>query len=185
MFAEHGLPSVLQLALSGAHVPPLHEPPQHSPSALHDAPSAVHWWSEHTLPMQLTEQQSVFAEHDVPAMPHTVGFAEHAPCGSQVPEQQVSPAVHAVPNTPHGCAASAPLPDFLPPPQAARIKARIARRAVIVLVGPSPRNVATNSARLRRRNIKQFRDHVGAGAETSRPDPYSLKTDRGFPHHST
>ena len=52
--------------------------------------------------MQEPVQQSVFAEHEKPAAAHDVGFAEHAPCGSHVPEQHMSPVVHAAPNTPHG-----------------------------------------------------------------------------------
>jgi hypothetical protein len=93
----HELPSVLQLAESGAHVPPVHVPPQHSPSVMQAPLSDTHWVSEQMLPMQLSVQQSVLAEHEVPADPHVVGLAEHAPCGSHTPEQQTSPLVHASP----------------------------------------------------------------------------------------
>jgi hypothetical protein len=47
--------------------------------------------------MQLTLQQSVFAEHDVPADPQVVEFAEQAPCGSHVMEQHSAPVVQAEP----------------------------------------------------------------------------------------
>jgi hypothetical protein len=42
------LPEVLQLVLSGVHVPPApHLPPQHCPSAVQAALSAAHCLSEH------------------------------------------------------------------------------------------------------------------------------------------
>jgi hypothetical protein len=128
--AAHEFPSVLQLALSAWQVPPLQMPPQHWLSCEHEPPSDTHCLSEHTLSMQLTEQQSVFAEHELPAGPHVVGFAEHAPCGSQTPEQHVSPLVHAVPKTPHGWLASA-VPFFPPPQAAATNNASSARRSFI------------------------------------------------------
>jgi hypothetical protein len=71
VFAAHGLPSVLHVALSGAHVPPEQLPPQHSALPLHAAPSAVHCCAEHLPLMQLTVQQSVFAMHDAPEAAHT------------------------------------------------------------------------------------------------------------------
>jgi hypothetical protein len=72
----HGLPSVRQVVLSAAHLPLVHLPPQHWPSCVHAPLSAVHA-SWHTLPTQLTEQQSVFAEHDAPACEHCAAFAAH------------------------------------------------------------------------------------------------------------
>jgi hypothetical protein len=64
---------------------------------MHAPLSDTHCVSEQMLPMQLFVQQSVFAEHEVPAEPHVVGFTEHAPCGSHTPEQQTSPLVHESP----------------------------------------------------------------------------------------
>jgi len=112
----HVLPSVLHVVLSGVQVLFWHEPPQHSPSCVHAPLSDTHWVAAQTLPMQLPRQQSVFAEHDAPAIEHVAELAAHAPCGSQIVEQQSPPPVHAAPNTPHGLLASGPFPDL--PPQA-------------------------------------------------------------------
>jgi hypothetical protein len=93
----HGLPSVLQPVLSGAHVPFVHAPPQHWPSCVHAAPSAVHWLAEHAPLMQLTVQQSVFALHAAPAAAHVVVLTVQLPVGSHIPEQHAAPVVHDVP----------------------------------------------------------------------------------------
>jgi hypothetical protein len=114
----HELPSVLQLALSGVQVWLLpHAPPQQSALLVHAPLSDTHWVPEHTLPTQLTEQQSVGAPHDVPAEPHVVGFAVQAPViVSQMPEQHSLLAVQPEPKTPHGNSASTLPAFFLPPP---------------------------------------------------------------------
>jgi hypothetical protein len=87
--AVHVLPLVKHVVLSGVHLPPLpHSPPQHWPFDEHEPLSGVHaFW--HTLPTQLTEQQSVFAEHDAPLGEHTALLASHV-CvvGSHIMEQQ-------------------------------------------------------------------------------------------------
>lgn len=100
--AVQGFPSVLHVGLSAMHEPFEHAPLQHWLSVVHADASAVHCVLEHTLLTQLSEQQSVFAEHDEPATEHVVGFAAHAPCGSQTAEQQSPPPTHEAPNTPHG-----------------------------------------------------------------------------------
>jgi hypothetical protein len=69
--AVHGLPAVLQVTLSGAHVPFVHCPPQHSPLTVHGLPSCVHVVALHFPLMQLPLQQSVPAAH--------VAFAEAHP----------------------------------------------------------------------------------------------------------
>jgi hypothetical protein len=68
------------------------------------------------------EQQSVFALHDEPAAEHDVPFTAQLPVESHVPEQQVSPVAHGVPNTPHGLLASGESPCL--PPQATTSNAR-------------------------------------------------------------
>ena len=110
----HGFPSVLHVAFSGVHVPPgPHEPPQHSPLVVHAALSATHCVPEHTLLTQLTEQQSVFAEHPVFAAPHIATLTAHvAVVGSQIPEQQSAEMAHATPNV----AQVGPVPSLLPLP---------------------------------------------------------------------
>jgi hypothetical protein len=50
-FAAHVLPDVLHVALSAAHFPAVHLPPQHSPSAAHVPLSAVHCFVPH-LPLR-------------------------------------------------------------------------------------------------------------------------------------
>jgi hypothetical protein len=92
------LPSVKQVVLSGTHLLPVHLPLQHWPLLAHVALSAVHE-SWQTLPSQLTEQQSVFAEHEVPAGEHAVGLAAHVIVPvSQIIEQQSVFDPHPCPN---------------------------------------------------------------------------------------
>jgi hypothetical protein len=61
--------------------------------------------------VQLTEQQSVFAEHDEPGCEHIAAFAKHV-CivGSHMFEQQSPSAVQPSPKVWHGWLASGPLP---------------------------------------------------------------------------
>jgi hypothetical protein len=63
----HGLPVVLHVTLSGAQVPFVHCPPQHSALAVHVWPSAVHAVALHFPVTQLPVQQSVPAAHVAPA----------------------------------------------------------------------------------------------------------------------
>jgi hypothetical protein len=110
LFEPHALPSVLHDALSAAHVPLSHAPPQHWPSCVHAWPSLVHCVPEHVPPMQLTVQQSVFAPHAWPDAAHVVVLTLQAPVGSHVPEQHVESCVHGDPYTPH----DGPLPPPVP-----------------------------------------------------------------------
>ena len=68
--AVQGLPAVLQVTLSGAHVPFVHCPPQHSALAVQVWPSAVHAVALHFPLMQLPVQQSVPAAHAAFAAMH-------------------------------------------------------------------------------------------------------------------
>jgi hypothetical protein len=68
--AVHGLPAVLQVTLSGAHVPFVHCPPQHSAPAVHGLPSAAQAVALHFPLMQLPLQQSVPAAHVAFAAAH-------------------------------------------------------------------------------------------------------------------
>jgi hypothetical protein len=120
----HGLPSVLQAVLSGAHLLFAQFPLQHWLLPVHASVSATHAWSEHTLLSQRTEQQSVFAAHDEPGCEQVVGLAAQLPVLSQTPEQHIVPAEHGVPNTPHGLLASMLLPLFLLLPHAANSATR-------------------------------------------------------------
>jgi hypothetical protein len=61
--AAHLLPDVLQAALSGVHVPAVHFPPQHWPSAVHAAVSDAHCLSEHVPPTQANWQHSSLVLH--------------------------------------------------------------------------------------------------------------------------
>jgi len=84
----HGLPSVRQVVLSGTHLPVLHLPLQHWPFCVHVLLSAVHL-SWHTPPTQLTEQQSVFTEHEALCGEHDGPVAVNLlVVGSHIPVQQ-------------------------------------------------------------------------------------------------
>jgi hypothetical protein len=56
--------------------------------------SAVQAADEHTLLMQLTEQQSVFAVHDDPPVEHIAGFTSQVPAAVHTIEQHMVPSVH-------------------------------------------------------------------------------------------
>ncbi len=87
----HGLPVVLQDGSSAVHVCELEQLPlQHSEDIEHAAPSATQVLA-HTPNMQLTEQQSVLLEHDVPAIEQCVGSLAQWPCVSHRPEQHPAP----------------------------------------------------------------------------------------------
>jgi hypothetical protein len=132
--AMHGLPSVLHVALSGAHLLPEQLPLQQSLLPLHEALSAMHAWLEHTLLSQRTEQQSVFALHEDPGIEHVVGLTEQLPVESHTPEQHEAPAEHGAPNTPHGLLASTLLPFFLLLPQAVTSATRQTESHQVVLM---------------------------------------------------
>ena len=69
--------------------------------------------------MQLVEQQSVFALHDVPAIAHpSAEVGVQLPVESHIFEQHTSFDAHGVPNTPHGLLASGGLPPPCLPPHA-------------------------------------------------------------------
>src|SRR5258708_33105368 len=59
---EHVLPSVLHATLSGAHLPFVHEPPQHAAELVQAPLSGVHV-AAHFPATQLNEQQSVPSAH--------------------------------------------------------------------------------------------------------------------------
>ena len=54
----HALPDVWQAVLSGAQVPPVQAPEQHSLPLVQAWPSEVHWSPEHLKSTQANEQQS-------------------------------------------------------------------------------------------------------------------------------
>jgi hypothetical protein len=101
--AEHALPSVLQLVLSGSHVPLVHAPLQHAPPFEHAALSGVQAPAQWP-PAQLNEQQSVLAAQLPPTgaqlPPPTVGVHVRV-AGSQRCEQQSAPPAHVLPVAPH------------------------------------------------------------------------------------
>jgi hypothetical protein len=109
------LPLVLHPALSGAQVPPLHTPPQHSPSTLHAPPSDVHWLPEHLKPTHENEQQSGPTEQSSFAIkqPPAPGAWTHViVVGSHMPVQHSSFVAHAVPVAVHSGPCSAHAPEF-------------------------------------------------------------------------
>lgn len=86
VLAVHELPSLLHDALSGTQTWFEQLPPQHWPFEVH-APLSLTQLFWHTPWTQLTEQQSVFAWHEPPAIVHTVGFASHVLIAPQMCEQ--------------------------------------------------------------------------------------------------
>ena len=101
-FDAHPLPAVLQLVLSGVHMPSAPQlPPQQASLPVHAAPSERHWFAEHTPPSQLSEQQSVPVVHGAP-LPAQVVIAETQPVdASHAPEQQSPPDWQASPTPRH------------------------------------------------------------------------------------
>jgi hypothetical protein len=93
-----GLPLLLQ-PVSGVHVPLVpHSPPQHWPSVVHAALSAVHCVAEHAPFTQANLQQSVFAEQASPAARHVPPTFVHTwVVASQTPLQHSGVAVQAIP----------------------------------------------------------------------------------------
>jgi len=85
-FPPHGLPPVLQLPLSGVQVPLSHLPPQHSPSAVHAALSAVHCLLLHLPLKHENVQHWLFVVHAPLGAVHAVGDGTHTPVvGSHTP----------------------------------------------------------------------------------------------------
>jgi hypothetical protein len=66
----HGLPSELQVELSGVHVPPSQRPPQQSLLAPHEVPSPWHGGSAHTPPAHTFVQHWLGSEHARPRLRH-------------------------------------------------------------------------------------------------------------------
>ena len=93
----HGLPDVLQVVLSGVHVPAApHLPPQHWPSVVHAALSAAHCLSEHFPPVHEKVQHSSFVVHAAAgAAQLPSGVAQSFFAGSQLPVQQSALVTHA------------------------------------------------------------------------------------------
>jgi hypothetical protein len=82
--AAHVLPAVLHVVLSGVHVPLVHLPPQHWPSAVHAALSDAHCLSEHVPLTHENWQHSSLVLHAVPAAEHLLTGATHSfEAGSQ------------------------------------------------------------------------------------------------------
>jgi hypothetical protein len=111
--------------LSGVHVVPLHFPLQHAglPASFEQAaPSEMQAAAaQKPLAPQLSEQQSVGAEHGVPCAKHFPTTEVHRLVAeSQTPEQHVAPLVHTSLKTPHeidpsGACASPAADPPLPP----------------------------------------------------------------------
>jgi hypothetical protein len=68
----HALLRVLQVVLSGVHVPPVHVPLQQAELALHAFPSEVHAGRLHTPPVQVAMQQSLACWQAPPTWRHPV-----------------------------------------------------------------------------------------------------------------
>src|SRR6478735_8792482 len=90
--SAHSLPPVLQLSLSAVHFlssPQL--PLQQASLLVQSLPSETHWSVEHFPPTQLSEQQSVLDEQELPASAHTVRLATQPVFVSHAPEQHSVP----------------------------------------------------------------------------------------------
>lgn len=68
--AAQVLPSVLQVELSAAHVPPVQVPPQHWLPAVHAVPSEEHAGKPHAPLLHRPLQQAPFAVHSLPSETH-------------------------------------------------------------------------------------------------------------------
>ncbi len=119
--AAQALPAVLQLALSGTHLPPVQFPPQQSALAVQAWLSEMQVSPAHVPPVQVRAQQSVPVVQVAPAFPQIPAVAVHwCIVGSHVPVQHSEFDWHGLPYTPQ----RAPAPPSggtvaeLPPPQA-------------------------------------------------------------------
>jgi hypothetical protein len=99
VFCAHVLPLVLQVVLSGVHVP-LHLPPQHSASLVHAALSERQAWPLHLPPTQESEQHCSGEVHAAPDTSQLAGVPPRHVClvGSHMDEQQSVSALHAEPS---------------------------------------------------------------------------------------
>jgi hypothetical protein len=68
--AAQVLPSVLQVELSAAHLPPVQVPPQHWLFAVHAVPSEAHAGKPHAPFSHRPLQQAPFAAHSLPSETH-------------------------------------------------------------------------------------------------------------------
>jgi len=120
--AAHVLPAVLQAALSGVHVPLVHLPPQHWPSAVHAALSEAHCLSEHIPLTHENRQHSSFVLHAVPGAEHLLTEATQSfVAGSQLSVQHSALDAHVPPAALHvgavrGSPSVAAWPSPVPPP---------------------------------------------------------------------
>ena len=97
-FAAHSLPPVLQLSFNATHVLPSPQLPlQHASFPAQALPSDTHCSAEHLPDSQLSEQQSVLAEHEEPDGVQLVIAATQPVFSSQAPEQQSAPPVQVWP----------------------------------------------------------------------------------------
>jgi hypothetical protein len=96
VFCAHVLPLVLQVVLSGVHVP-LHLPPQHSASLVHAVLSERQACPLHLPPTQESEQHCSAEVHAAPDTSQLTGVPPRHVClvGSHREEQQSASAVHA------------------------------------------------------------------------------------------
>ncbi len=116
------LPDVLHVVLSGVHVPLVHLPPQHCPSAVHAALSDAHCLSEHVALTHENWQHSSLVLHAVPAALHLLTEATHSfDAGSQFAVQHSALDAHVPPAALHvgavrGSPSVAACPSLAPPP---------------------------------------------------------------------
>jgi hypothetical protein len=114
--ALQGLPEVLQPA-SGVHLPDPHLPPQHSPSLVHAALSAMHCVPEQLPLTQENVQHSGPAVHGAPAPLHDVPLlAQACVAGSHCSVQHWLLSVHDLPISEQFAAPPAPVPPTALPP---------------------------------------------------------------------
>jgi hypothetical protein len=112
------LPLVLQLVLSGAHLPAVHLLPQHWESVVQAWLSLVQSVEPHDPPAHTKVQQSVGTEHALPPtlqpLLPLMGEAQTFSLGSQFVEQHSTLDVHEVPVGVHLFVLPSPLSPPLP-----------------------------------------------------------------------
>jgi hypothetical protein len=152
-FAAHMLPSVLQVALSAAHLPPVHVPLQHSLLLVHAVLSEAQAGKPHAPLMHEPLQHAPFAVHALPSARHPPSLPNGFPASPMFTAPLLLPLLPldaASPPSP------LPVPVFLLLPQATNelpqvramhaathtmsaLRRRIMRRiiAAVVPAGPS------------------------------------------------
>jgi hypothetical protein len=112
----HGLPIVLHIGLSAAHVLLVQVPLQQAAFDVQAAPSAVHCVLEQLPFTQLVLQQSMLFMQGMPEVAQLLGFGAQVWFAPQSAEQQSAAVAHDCPYIPQLIPPAPPVPPWPPEP---------------------------------------------------------------------